>query len=353
VGQAAQEHIRHKGSSGGVITALLCFLLEKKKIDGALVVGTDPLKPYRSKGILATSVEELLQASSSQYSVNASLAALRDLHKREGKFAVIALPCQVHALRKLPLVAPALAAKIELILGLSCACTMELQAVEDILEAKGLHTAEVDHLCFRGGDWPGALVAETRDGTKVSLYPSEAYSTVTNLLFRLYGAERCLVCVDGLAEYADLSFGDFWAADYADSFNSLTQCTLVSQRTAKGLEVLKEAEKAAALILHPLPADRFSKRSLDMVQEKRHRASVYAVEREKVRLGNPNYHISLPKPGFKEKKSTCSYLLLHFLRHKKEMRLALIKLLLNSRLGLLFHRLITRGQRLLGKYRNN
>ena len=354
VGHAAQKQIRQQGSGGGLITALLCFLLEKKKIDGALVVGSDPLKPYRSKAILTSSPEVLLQASQAKYGLNASLASLRELHKCEGKFAVTALPCQVHALRKLPQGAPKLAAKIELILGLHCSCGLEFQALLDMLKAKKIHKGEVERLCFRGPAWPGAVVAEKRDGCKIPLYPSEAHSTVHQLLGGLYGAERCLVCMDGLAEYADLSFGDFSAAEYTDGkLNTLTQCTLVCQRTSKGLELLKEAERAGSLILHRLPAAHFPKQTLALSQAKRQRTAVYAVERKRKRLPNPNYHISLPKPGFKEKKSTCSYLLLDIFRHHKAWRLFLIKLFLNSHIGLILHRLNRVGKRLLGDRKNN
>ncbi len=57
---------RMAGASGGLTTGLLVYLLEKKEIDGAIVVDMDPEKGYLTKGFLATTVEEIRNAAQGQ-----------------------------------------------------------------------------------------------------------------------------------------------------------------------------------------------------------------------------------------------------------------------------------------------
>ena len=56
IGHSSSEAIRYNSASGGLITSLLIYALEKKMIDGALVLGmseTNPLetKPYIANGV--------------------------------------------------------------------------------------------------------------------------------------------------------------------------------------------------------------------------------------------------------------------------------------------------------------
>lgn len=79
----------------------------------------------------------------------------------------------------------------------------------------------------------------------------------------------CACSADVLAEYTDLSFGDFWAFDYSGAFSQLERCTLVSQRTDVGIEILHEAEVNGAIATHILPKERMSRRILNMARKKK------------------------------------------------------------------------------------
>ncbi|MDP3694898.1 MAG: coenzyme F420 hydrogenase/dehydrogenase beta subunit N-terminal domain-containing protein, partial [Desulfocapsaceae bacterium] len=100
--------VREAGASGGLVTGLLLYLLAKKKIDGAVVAGMDPEKPYCTKGVLATTAEEIIAAARSKYSVTPSMDVLQFLRRSKGRFAVVGLPCQIQGLRKLEKVDPGL-----------------------------------------------------------------------------------------------------------------------------------------------------------------------------------------------------------------------------------------------------
>jgi coenzyme F420-reducing hydrogenase beta subunit len=114
-------------------------------------------------------------------------------------------------------------------------------------------------------------------------------------MFRLYGAKRCFLCIDPTAELADLSFGDFWANANEDAFKDMTRCTLCSQRSEKGLSVLKAAQKDGAIQLYPLPDEMQHKRTSGFIKEKKVEGYIRLRRFKKKRYPVPNYHHDIPK----------------------------------------------------------
>jgi coenzyme F420 hydrogenase subunit beta len=320
---AADQNVRQAGASGGIITALLLFLLSIGQISGAVIVEADPDKPYLSRGKLAVTAQEIKGAAKSKYCVVPSMAALQEVRRRPGKVAVVARPCQVHGLRKLAKADSEMFSKIEVILGLYCSCAMNPEGHLEAMQAAGIRREEVAQFEFRGGSWPGGMIVRKKDGTAVPLHHVKAYGTVINTMFRLFGTERCSLCIDGLNEFADLSFGDFWAFDYADDFSLLECRTLLSQRTDKGMKILLAAERSGAVVLKLLPEERFQRRTLEMVKGKRSRAVISMAKRRKQGLPNPNYHIAIPEPGLHDWKRDFSGMAVSLLRGEKSRHLVL------------------------------
>jgi coenzyme F420 hydrogenase subunit beta len=327
VAHAADAQTRRAGASGGLITALLLFLLSVGQIDGAIVVEADPDRRHLTRGVLATSPDAIRNAAQSKYCVTPSMAALRDIRTRKGRFAVVASPCQVQGLRKLAHVDSKLFEKIAVIFGICCSCTMSAAGWQEALRAAGIRREDVARFEFRGGGWPGGMFVRKKDGSGVPLHPGAAYGTVVNVMFRLFGPERCRLCVDGTAELADLSFGDFWAFDYADEFSRLERCTQVFQRTAKGRDILRNAEQAGAVVLHPLPAEKISARTVAMVRGKRSRAAIYMAKRQRRGLLNPDYHAAWKEPKLQDRLKNLPVELFDLLRKNSTLRRCILKIL--------------------------
>jgi len=167
---ATDPEVRRSGTSGGMVTALLLHLFEHKKIDGAVVVDFDRENPLRSKGILATTAEQIRSAAGSKYCLTPSMAVLQELRNLEGKYAVVALSCQTHGLRKMEEADPKLAAKIACIFGLYCAWNMEPDSHLEAIVSAGFGLEEVSRFYFRGGDWPRGYVVKKKDGTRIKLH---------------------------------------------------------------------------------------------------------------------------------------------------------------------------------------
>ncbi len=350
VAHPQDDSIRFAGSSGGMVTGLLVYLLEKGDIDGALVVGMDTERPYRSKGFIATTPEEIRNAAQSKYCITPSMEVLHELRGKKGKYAVVGLPCQIHGLRKLEKVDPKLAGKISIILGLYCNCNLNPNGHTEAIKACNIDLEDVARFDFRGGGWPGGFFVTKKDGSKIPLHKINI-KNVMNVMFRLFGAERCYLCVDALAEYADLSFGDFWAFDYAGSLSELERCTLISQRTPRGLRLLEQAVKDKFITLHSLPLDRASKRILNMSQGKKTRGAIRLERKKKKGLPVPDYHCSLPQPSAGKTLNELLYRFF-FLFRGAFLRKVVLKILF-SPLGVLLNRINIMRKNLFCNFHGN
>ncbi|MFO7869811.1 MAG: Coenzyme F420 hydrogenase/dehydrogenase, beta subunit C-terminal domain [Kiritimatiellia bacterium] len=293
VGHPTDDSIRKEGASGGLTTALLVHLLNTGRIQGAAVVGMDEEFAYKPKAVLATTEKQIRNASKSKYCIVPSMSVLSEIRKREGTFAVVALPCQVHGLRKLETADPALAKKIGYIFGLYCHYNMEKEGYLDSLKAVGIDVGEISGFEFRGNGWPGGFTAVMKNGVKKSLHDINIKNVMT-IMLRLYGAERCCLCTDGLAEFADLALGDFWAIDYEDYLGDLSWCTLVSERTPRGREVLESAKRAGAVKLYELSPPRYSRRTVNFAKEKKREGFVKLRRRAARGRPAPDYHYGIP-----------------------------------------------------------
>ncbi|WP_228721501.1 coenzyme F420 hydrogenase/dehydrogenase beta subunit N-terminal domain-containing protein [Desulfosediminicola ganghwensis] len=101
IGYATDEKLRTGGASGGVVSALLWNMQKEGTIDGCIVTRMSRENPCRGELYIAKGYDEIRQSQQSKYvvtPVNSLLAKLRNL---TGRYAIVALPCQVHGLRLL------------------------------------------------------------------------------------------------------------------------------------------------------------------------------------------------------------------------------------------------------------
>lgn len=294
VGHSTDESIRRAGASGGLVTGILVYLLKTRQINGALVIGMDPNQPWKTRSFLATNEDEIRSASQSKYSIVPSMEVLAKIREAKGAFAVVGLPCQVHGLRKLETVDPKLSKKIRYIFGLYCHYNLEKDGYLDALQISGIGLDDVANFQFRGGGWPGGFFAVKKNGDNKKLH-NISHSSLLTVMFRLYGARRCFLCIDPTAELADLSFGDFFADEYEDGVAGMTNCTLCCQRSQRGMELLNTAKKDGAIKAIPLPQQNNPKRTLNFIIEKKTEGYIRLRRFKKKGLPVPNYHHEIPK----------------------------------------------------------
>ncbi len=243
VGQAISDEIRQRGASGGMVTALLTYLLEKERIKGVVAVTMSAVRPWQCQGSLLTTLEEVKGASQSKYSLVSLDALLGKARKEAGPFAVVGLPCHVHGLRRLQRLG-SFREKFPVVIGLFCGFNLRPVATEYLIHKLGFEKEEVAHLEYRGGDWPGGFLVLGREGRQ-ALIPKDLYNYV-NLM---YVPRRCLTCPDLTNELADISVGDTWLEQYKGGWST------VIGRSPRGGHVLKEAALKGAIRIDEISRD--------------------------------------------------------------------------------------------------
>ncbi len=244
-GSSKNKDIRFNSSSGGLVTQLLIFALESKLIDGALVTRMSKTSPLEPEPFIATTREEILEASKSKYCpVPVNIALKSIINSELKKIAVVGLPCHIHGIRKAEQINKVLKMKIRLHLGLFCASGKSFLATDFQLKRMHINKMDVANISYRGQGWPGKMTIMSRDGNEVS----ESYSVYYDNKFASFTPWRCSVCPDEASELADISFGDAWIN--AIKKNDLLGTSLIISRTVEGDNILKDMYLKNIIILN-------------------------------------------------------------------------------------------------------
>jgi hypothetical protein len=131
----------------------------------------------------------------------------------------------------------------------------------------------------------------------------------------------------------------------------MERCTLVSQRTAKGLRLLEQAMADGAVVLHQLPRERTSKRILNMARGKKSRGFVRLLRLAAKGEPVPDYHCAIPRPQVAAFRKERLYRLFFLLRGPRSRRLVLR--ILFSPVGAFLDRVNTRRKKMYCDYHGN
>lgn len=233
IGYAVDEEIRSKGASGGIISAILSFLLEKKKIDGAVVLRMSTEKPWLSEPFIASTRKEILEAAQSKYTISSVNEILSQTAHFKGRLAFVGLPPQVQSIRKLQSVYDPSVRNIKYILGPFYGNTLHFSSVVSFLKSYKINDyRKIRSLYFRHGEWPGNMRVETVDGKIVELKKFHA-----NYLIPFHILKNSLYCTDLTNEYTDISGGDAWAPVYEERGKGYS---IIIGRSKMGQTLLEE-----------------------------------------------------------------------------------------------------------------
>lgn len=245
IGHSTDAEIRQKSQSGGVVTALLWYLLEQKLIEGAIVnrFNEHTKRPevacVRTKG-------ELLSATGSYYTQSAVVKTILD--NRDKRTAAVVLGCQSEALALIKQACPEIDAPAYRI-GLICRGQYSGRFTDDLIATAGADSREITHFRFRdksAGGWPGNIKIYSSDQSYV------LNQAVRHRLKPLYEAYRCWLCFDQMNIHSDVVAGDPWGIDRAD--NNKGNTVLIT-RTLKGQRLLEDAVKHGYIRVSPVTVE--------------------------------------------------------------------------------------------------
>lgn len=259
LGWSTSQENRHRGASGGVIFELARFALESGQIDYLMFAKPRWDAPFRSETILTNDPTDLEGASGSIYYPVPLGEGVDLLLEREisssAKLGLIGLPCHIHGAHKTFDTGRYRRFNWHLIFGVFCGGTWSYKAVDQYLAAKGVERQDVASFAFRGGGWPGKITFTTKDGR--TLEEERHKPAITDRINKasifsansFYTPHRCLTCSDGLADLADISFGDPWLKSQKGETRGKT---LIITRTRRASDLLDAAQSAGIIDLEQI-----------------------------------------------------------------------------------------------------
>ena len=195
--RAADDHVHELGQDGGLVSAILIWLLDEGYIDGALVSYLEgDGSTWRAKPGVATTKEEVLAAAGSRYTYCANWLAYDEAVERGLKdLALVGMGCQTSASpvmwsRKIGKVGK----PIKFNIGLLCSKTFDDRIFDELFDAKyGIPRHTIKKMNIKG-----VFQLWTHDG---------GYHEVPLKECHAWTREGCNHCPDFAAEHADISCG--------------------------------------------------------------------------------------------------------------------------------------------------
>jgi len=218
-GYSLDDDLRYRASSGGIISTLLRYLVEKSIIDGFVLVGSSKATPFLNEPFVSTNVDDIYKYAGTRYFPIPVNKILKEINSREGKFAIVGTPCQIYGITKYERTNGKIKDKIYVKIGLFCGGAPNLNAYKYYMFAHKVKEENLNSI-YRGFGWPGNNVFEYNDGKKILLpkQPTDFWgSTYYTLSFLpVFAQKRCLSCIDRFSSFADISVGDAWLARFRD-----------------------------------------------------------------------------------------------------------------------------------------
>lgn len=236
---------------GGVVAQMLIGMVKEGIVDAVLTVGYEPYDPSTPVPKICHTEAEIRAIAGSKYCVVPPTMVRRRVKKLEGKFAFVGVGCQIEGLRKLEEIYKPLARRETIAIGIACHGTLE-EGTTERLSRRRLPQETVKRFFYRGGDFPGKLQIETRDGQRIDLHRFDDKDGAYNYSYHLYTPQRCLMCPDYSAEFADISVADFWVRGEDGEYLHPEGTTLVLCRTQRGHQVLQQMRSQGYITAMPL-----------------------------------------------------------------------------------------------------
>ena len=232
------SEIRSKSSSGGFMSEFVDSLFHSRLIDGVIALGHDGGMEYTPK--LYRSIEEYSQAPNSIYHNISFLSAVSLLNENEGRYALIALPCQLTSIELLMHknrfrhLQNRLVVKVALICGYS----FDRTNMEGFGKLNGDKLVEITYReqgRYRKTRFVGKNKAKLYDVKK----PASLIENINNKLMfdKALSQTNCMYCVDHLGYCADIVVGDAWQPRYK---HDTIGTNILVARTPTGLSLLSQ-----------------------------------------------------------------------------------------------------------------
>ena len=238
-GYATDEQIRHRGSSGGVTTALSLCAIEQLNMKGALHTKARDQAPLLNETTLSKNREELLAGSGCRYSPASPCDGLAMVATSDRPCVFVGKPCDVAAASKARNADPNLDVRLGFTMAIFCAGTPSTKGTFALARSLGVdHPEKITSIRYRGNGWPGAMTVTYLDNDGKQKTKSVEYAKGWGETLQKHRQWRCHVCTDHTGETADISIGDPW---YRPIEPGEAGRSLVLVRTERGQRLIRKA----------------------------------------------------------------------------------------------------------------
>ncbi len=244
---AADPEVRHKGATGGVLTALGMFLVETGEVDFILHAKASDRVPAFGDRAVSETAADVLAAAGSRYGPTAPLIDVLEQLDKGRPFAFAGKPCDVAALRNLARADARVNALVKYMLTPVCGGFMPPQGMSRFLQQDlGIDPSQVTGLRYRGHGCPGPTRVEMADGTVVEKRYTDFWGTNESAWVLPF---RCKVCPDGIGEAADIAAADTWPGGSPDpeTEDDDPGTNAIVVRSARGADLVRRAVEAGYL----------------------------------------------------------------------------------------------------------
>ncbi len=230
--RASEDTVHAMGQDGGLVSAMLIWLLDHDYIDAALVSFLDGAAgDWKARPGVAATRAEVLASAGSRYTYSANTLAVREAQDAgHERLALVGMSCQSSALpvmwhRKVGKAAKPFVFNV----GLLCSKTFDDAMFDELFETKyGLAKADMVKMNIKG-----VFQIWMRDG---------AYHEISLKECHAWTREGCELCPDFAAEHADVSTG---------GIGKDNDWTLTIVRTDLGREVVNRMIDDGTIVARP------------------------------------------------------------------------------------------------------
>jgi len=220
---ASDEEIRFRAAAGGALTALGRYLLRSGEVQAVLHVAASKSEPALTDAKISTTVEDVVEGAQSRYGPAAPLVHVKALLDQGLRFAVIAKPCDIAAIRNLGRVDARVGTQIPYCLTIFCGGVPTSHTAYRIAAYHGLSPDELGLFRWRGHGWPGPTHIESKNGRSFDLsYDTTWYDPRVPWTYDIQF--RCKICPDAIGELADVACPDGWVMENGKVTVQVSSC---------------------------------------------------------------------------------------------------------------------------------
>lgn len=253
---ASEEPIRFRAAAGGALTALGRHLLKSGEVAAVLHVAASASRPELTEARISRTPDDVTGGSQSRYGPAAPLVHVHALLDEGIRFAVIAKPCDIAAIRNLARLDARVQKQVPYCLSIFCGGAPTVHTAHKIAAYCGVRPDELDVFRWRGHGWPGTTHIETKDGRQFDLgYDLVWYDATVPWTYDIQF--RCKICPDAIGELADVACPDGWVMEDGKPIHrEAPGVNIAIARTQAGRGLVERAAAAGDLTLAPfdLPA---------------------------------------------------------------------------------------------------